>query len=148
MEIHREKFNGVDLFTSNAGDGMNSEGSRFSYTLVTHDSGQVEDGSVSNVVNLQTSSGWWPDARFHSAFNGTSQAVALISAMGWGQCYQLHNGRPATPKYFYLRWLFEQSTQYLNRPADQCLETLQIRGEWCGAKPPYDGGRITFFKND
>ena len=47
-EIHREKFNGVDLFTSNAGgDGMNSEGSRFSYTLVTHDSGQVEDGSVS-----------------------------------------------------------------------------------------------------
>ena len=46
---------GVDLFTSNSGgDGMNQEGSKFSYTLVTHDSGQAEDGSVSlNVVNLQ-----------------------------------------------------------------------------------------------
>ena len=54
-EVYREKFNGVDLFTSNSGgDGMNQEGSKFSYTLVTHDSGQAEDGSVSlNVVNLQ-----------------------------------------------------------------------------------------------
>ena len=72
-EVYREKFNGVDLFTSNSGsDGMNQDGSKFSYTLVTHDSGQVEDGSVSlNVVNLQVVlSLGGPDARFHSAFNG------------------------------------------------------------------------------
>ena len=87
-EVHREKFNGVDLFTSNTGgDGMNSEGSRFSYTLLTHDSGRIEDGSVSlNVVNLQTVlSLGGPDARFHSAFNGVitdSQGFNLGNVSG------------------------------------------------------------------
>jgi flagellin len=87
-EVHREKFNGVVLFTSNAGgDGMNSQGSRFSYTLLTHDSGRIEDGSVSlNVVNLQTVlSLGGPDARFHSAFNGVitdSQGFNLGNVSG------------------------------------------------------------------
>jgi len=55
-EIYREKFNGVDLFTTNSGGtGMNEDSGKFSYTLLTHDSGQFDDGSVSlNVVNLQT----------------------------------------------------------------------------------------------
>ena len=55
-EIYREKFNGVDLFTTNSGgSGMNEDSGKFSYTLLTHDSGQFDDGSVSlNVVNLQT----------------------------------------------------------------------------------------------
>jgi len=87
-EIHREKFNGVDLFTTNSGgSGMNSEGTKFSYTLLTHDSGQFEDGSVSlNVVNLQTVlSIGGPDNRIFSGFNGqvtSSQGINLGNVDG------------------------------------------------------------------
>ena len=82
-EIHREKFNGVDLFTLNTGaPGMNQDGFKFSYTLLTHDSGQIEDGCVSlNVVNFQSVLDLaGVDANLHPNFNsqaGSEQGINL-----------------------------------------------------------------------
>ena len=62
---------------------------------------------------------------------------------------QLHNGRPATSEHFYFRWLFEQSMVSISiGQLTNVIENIADAsgGEWCGAKPPYDGGRITFSK--